>query len=851
MAKRITAIGLVAMATVAVMLAGGCGPDTDLTGTPIPNSLPNTRVTARPPELIETGFVVEFYWTAVDPDGRIAGYQWKMSDNGTDGISVQDTLTFDPATGDTLNPWNTSLSTDSTFVVTADIPDFPGDVEGVDRSYQTHTFFVRAIDEDGGVDPTPAFVSFTSTTLLPTVRLTGPTSIPGQVEAARMPSTVTFLFEGADPDFETGLPTEVRYLWKRAVLPNGEYADTRIEFENNIDDLVAFEDSAWSPWIRYETDDELRRISLPDQPQYDSQDRRIMYLFAMQARDTAGAVSIDRSYSQQVGNVSITQGLAPSLQVFETFLGAFTGSGPNVEARRDIAAGQELNFAWTADASGYAGVVESYRYGWDLADVNDPNDPNWALPPGNSTQHRRAENFSFDSGVHTLTIEVRDNSQQLTRMNITLSVVPVPDPANQLPMLLVDDVNDRNSSSWTGENGDPLDRDDFRDLFWRETLGGPGGVAGWDSLAHTIDSEDQTITYRDAVRYRAITWAGRWAASPNTAIASLFRPAEGNQNVNDVDKYVWMVPYQETVGNLFYASSRAMINYLAESAYELPIVFESREGNRRTGYESVGNDIPVRRGFGYRELPSGEEVQVGLSRYPFATVGVSVVDVMSPSASYYEYGNGRLVNRRRKGTCVGLKGLAIDADFRADYMPGGGVFADTIWTDETVDWNDPLFPDDRDVLQKSYIWGEDEFYNADIVSRNTPWTLQMCEVDGVEVECIEPMFRSVSRFDWVRTERQRIDPEDTWPDGYYGGQGQLLLSTQCGDRGLNTTQDRAVTNDQYVAFITNKTAINKPSQKGDVVFGFDPYRFDNTEMKKVIRWVLGEHFGLDMTAGGK
>lgn len=849
MVKRITAIGLVTAATLAIILASGCGPETDLTGTPIPNSVPDTRVTARPPELIETGFVVEFYWTGIDPDGRIAGYQWKMSNNGTDGISVQDTLTFDPVTGDTLNPWYSSMSTDSTFVVTADIPDFPGDVEGVDRSYQTHTFFVRAIDEDGAVDDTPAFVSFTSTTLLPTIRLTGPTAIPGQEEAKQLPSTVTFLFEGEDSDFETGLPTEVRYLWKRAELPNGDYADTRPEFENNLDFLVSFDDSAWSSWIRYNPDDEQRRISLPDQQRLDSQDRRIMYLFAMQARDTAGAVSIEREYSRQVANVAITEGLAPLVRVFETFLGEFSGTGPTIEARRDIAAGQELNFAWIGDASGYAGNVESYRYGWDLADVNDPNDPNWALPPGNSNQHRRALNFSFDSGVHTLTIEARDNSQQLTRINITLSVVPVPDPANQLPLLLVDDVNDRNSFSWTGQSGDPLDRDDFRDLFWRETLGGPGGVAGWDSLAHTIDSEEQTIIYRDAVRYRAMTWVGRWAAAPNTAISSLFRPAEGNQNANDVDKYVWMIPYQETVGNLFYASSRAMINYLAESAYELPIVFESREGNARTGYETVGNNIPVRRGFGYRELPDGEIVQVGLSRYPFQTVGVSVVDVTSPSASYYEYGNGRLVNRRRKATCVGVKGLALDAEFQANYVPGGSAFEDTIWTDPVIDWNDPLFPDDRDVLASSYTWGSDEFYNADIVSRNTPWTLQMCENDGAVVECIEPMFHSISRFDWVRIKRQEADPEDTWPVGYYGGQGQLQLSTQCGERGLNAARDRAVTHDQTVAFLTNKTAPNKPSQVGDIVFGFDPYRFDNAEMRRVIRWVLGEHFGLDMTAG--
>ncbi len=33
-----------------------------------------------------------------------------------------------------------------------------------------------------------------------------------------------------------------------------------------------------------------------------------------------------------------------------------------------------------------------------------------------------------------------------------------------------------------------------------------------------------------------------------------------------------------------------------------------------------------------------------------------------------------------------------------------------------------------------------------------------------------------------------------------------------------------------------------------MVFGFDPYRFDNDEMREGrMHWVLGEHFGLSMT----
>jgi len=851
MVKRITVTGLL-VAAAAMLLAGGCGPSTDLSGTPIPNSLPDTRVTARPPDVLEAGFVVQFYWTGEDPDGRVAGFQWKMSDNGTDGISVQDTLTFDPVTGDTLNPWVFTASTDSTFLVSADVPDFPGDPEGYDRSYQTHTFLVRAVDEDGGVDPTPALVSFTSTTLLPTVRVTGPLGIGGsQRESVRVPLAATFLFEGEDSDFEAGIPTSYRYLWKRAILPSGGYADSKLEFDNNIDYLVDFEDSTWTDWVPYEPNDDLRRVALDPQQERDAQGNIIQYLFALQVRDTAGAVSIDRRYGLEVANVYVTTGISPFLRVSEQFLGEFTGSGRNLVANLDVAAGQELNFSWVADASGYAGEIVSYRYGWDVADLTDPNDPNWALPPGNSSQHRRSPAISFASGVHTLTIQVVDNSNQLTQMVITLNVVPVPDPDQQLPLLLLDDIPDQDSRQWPNNNGTPLDRDEFRDQFWLAVLEGRGGVSGFQPAIDVVDTEDNQVEYREAVNYQTLLWTTRWVSSPQNTIATEFRPGI-SEATGDLDQYVWLTPYQESVGNVLLAGSQALNAFLSEAAYELPIVFQSREGNPRSGFTSVGQNVTVRRGFGERELPDGTTVRVGLTRYPYQTAGIATLDVMSPGQSYYEYGLGLLVKNRRKNACVAMQALVIDPQFKANYMPSGNVFPDTIYSDpDIVWWDDPYTPRPgnvpaSDVLNVSYVWSQDEFYDADIIQRGTPYQPQESPAFDCDGLCVEPMFRSLARFNWVRHERLADDPDDTWPQGYYGGPGQQTLDGVCGPRSLNQAQTSALTNDQVVAFIARKTAPQKPSQVGDVVMGFDPYRFDNTEMTKVIRWVLGEHFGLAM-----
>jgi hypothetical protein len=99
----------------------------------------------------------------------------------------------------------------------------------------------------------------------------------------------------------------------------------------------------------------------------------------------------------------------------------------------------------------------------------------------------------------------------------------------------------------------------------------------------------------------------------------------------------------------------------------------------------------------------------------------------------------------------------------------------------------------------------------------------------------------------VRRERLEADPEDTWPEGYYGGQGQPDLASLCGNRGL-FLQDEIIarTDGQVTAFVTHKYEEQKPSQVGDVVMGFDPYRFDHEDIKGALRWVLGEHFGLSM-----
>lgn len=676
--------------------------------------------------------------------------------------------------------------------------------------------------------------------VVPDDLIVSPFVVTGQLEAVQLPSSPTFRIVGtyADPAEDIWF---YRTILKRALLPDGNYADTRDDFVSHAEWLLPFDDEEWSEWQTWDLGNDEIEVPYADLPQYEpdpynpGQQRPVYYLFSTQIMASDGTVSIGRQYGRDVANFRITTALAPTLTVFHPLLGEFRGAGANLQTAIDVLPGVEGEFTWEANAYDYGGEIASYRWGWDVLDIDDPDDPGWALPPGLSDAHRRAGPIPFQSGIHTLVIKVLDNYDQLTLRTFIITIVPVPDPASQLPLLLVDDTNDRNSNAWPGQSGEPLDRDMYRDAFWAEVLDGAGGVAGFDPDRDVIDTEVQQIEIRDIVNYRAVVWNSRWVSMPNSAIAGTFRPFF-NFGSGDIPTYNWLGSYQEQVGNVLLCGNRMANNFLGEAPYVLPVVFESDEGSYRAGMTWI-NGVDVRVGFGHDE--HGDPVYPDL--HPYRNLGLAAFDIVSPNAAYYTP-RGYLVRNERRNACVGVKGVTLDEDYVQNHMGGVPAFAEAIWSEETIDWRDDPFPTGQDVLEFTYIWSNDEFYDVDVQDRDTPFTIQDCEGQA----CVEPLLRMVSRFDWVKQERLAVDPDDTWPTGYYGGPGQPSLDTVCGDEALTFDNSTARTNAQVTAFVTHKYEDQKPSQVGDVVMGFDPYRFDHGPMKDALRWVLGEHFGLAM-----
>jgi hypothetical protein len=664
--------------------------------------------------------------------------------------------------------------------------------------------------------------------LIPQVRVAVP-NLSSQ-SAKIMPPTFTVGMWATDPDAESLLPVKYRYLFKSAqydTTATGEPKYVRTPFEYGLHGpaLLPWDEPGWSEWTDYPQDG-----SYPEIDFYDLADGEY-FLMALQVMDADGAVSKTLDYQIEVFNFRVHVGYyGPQITICEQYLGCPANSSPINE----IAGGQPLNFSWVADADAYGGTIVSYRHGWDLIDPNDPNDPGWAVPPGLEPENLYAAERSFQDGIHMFYLRVEDSVGQFRLISWQLRVVPYVSRENQLELLLIDQTVDALSQAWMDQSGIPRDNEDYRNAYWAFLGAGAGGVNGFNPDRDWMDHTEIPM-YSDLVKYKAVLCYARKNALQTMYMQ--FRPENGE------DKFVWLAPYQHRGGNYFQVGDRSMESYLEESPdYMIPIIFDAPET-----YMVIG-DVNYILGFGQKENPDGSLVARGPLMYPYATAGIAAVDWTSPSDKTI-YGRTLTARYDRDVDCVGLKGLVLDPDFKAYHGLGPGVIADTLFTDQVIDWHDAAdaAAGGLDLFAGTFPFRNDEFVDANITTRPTPILPQGCgsipeAPDGM---CIEPMFTGIARMDWVREEKW-ADGDTGWPYSEYtdpellDGCGSFALTSY---EGMPNTSGR--TNDRTFGYMSYKMIEDKPARKPDVYWGFDPYRFDHDETKKAIRWVL-QTFGLQI-----
>ena len=399
----------------AALLWGGCS-DNVFIGATGKNAPPTIRLVNGPVEQDVVGYKVELSWLGEDRDGRVERYEFVICNGDPLGFNREDT------TG--LRRWTKTVRTDSVFKLAADQYDTTVTINGnqFSRFKRTHTFFVRAVDNRGSRSE-PAYRSFTTWTLAPGVRIDfPPNAFPGHMQS--LPPIIRFHWEGIDPGDDPWHVAKVDSIRHLLTV----WTDSTMQQLN--EHLDRFE-RLWSPWIATDAPGDSGSSTVIGDDE--ALDMRSRYAFAVQAKDDAGAVTSIFDMRSNVRGFALLKVFGPELTVRETFLGLHKFLGTKGRSPTfSLPAGFVFNFTWEADASGYGGVISGYRYGWDVADLSNPNDWEVVLSPYATSAPPR----SFFSGVHTLFVEAVDNNGYSTLAQIEITIFPLDMSRN---LLWVDD----------------------------------------------------------------------------------------------------------------------------------------------------------------------------------------------------------------------------------------------------------------------------------------------------------------------------------------------------------------------------------------------------------------------------
>jgi len=768
----------VVLLTLAAFFAG-CSSDDSVMGDFVSNSAPDTDVTGTPPVLGSATFTVGFNWSGADSDGEVVGFEWRISNNGFDGI-------IDP--GDTLQaklPWRFTTVMDSLFIVSADMDSFPSDVADSNQSirnyrhWQTHTFFVRSVDNKGLRDPSPAQVSFTATTVAPIVNITLP-PVVSSISCRGAARVMTFGWNGRDNDTLGGDPAFSRYLLIPASQGGGALCLTQQKFEEG--GYITADDPRWSPWIPYDAPDGSgQRVTLPRQEVGDK------FLFAVQCMDIAGAVTPDFRWNRNVRHVQISPSLFPELTVTERFLGAITGAGTNQLKQYPIPPGMDLQFSWIATAESYAGIVEAYRYGWDVSDPTNPTDPNWAVPWGNGPAWRRASN-TFNEGTHRFTVQVRDNSGSISRVVFILTVVPIPQLQDQRPILVIDD--------WRDDPGTEA-LDTAWDNRWLAILNQRVlGFQPTDMLEASTDA--QRVTFETLARYRNVIWF------TNSSEGSFFHRRLAPENAT-TPRFNWLQVYQSSTGNVMMVGPGVMSNTVETDAWVFPMIFD------------VGANSPL--GFGTQLAPSGVRENRGLSRYPYTGWCLEAVDQVRPAVGAIFGEHDREGTVIRYAPCDRLHVASVADEFKEAFPEAALAVRDL----------EPRAERQGTIPTPGYQINVEEFYNFNATKRTVQLFARNCQT---------PMFRWVSRRDYDEY-LEDLDPDDNadYPS-LVGNEAAICLP-------LNT--ESAAMNGAPTAMVSSVYSdFKRIPGASDFVWGFNPHSFELDDVTAAVHWILGDNWELNV-----
>jgi len=472
-----------------VVLVFGCTSDLTV-GTQKANRAPEVWLAIGPPEGSVTDYRVHVYWGGWDPDGQVSYFEWSLTDNKT-GV-------FDPADTTGADKWHRTDETDSVFIVTADVlaDSSTLDNRGPYEFRRGHTFFVRAVDDNGASSTVPVYRSFTSKTIAPEIFVTTPQRTG--LNSATMPPVITFEWLAIDTDSDTQAPDSARFILLPMIQFMGDWDAASTYIRENPDA------PEWSNWRHYPSDSG-KSWTTEEALGFGS------YIFAAQAMDEAGAVTPVFDLRDNVRRLLVDRiASGPVVDIQYRFMNNFSTASPTTApVILDLPAGLPIGFSWGADASSYGGTVTGYRYGWDILDLNDPEQWEIDFTP---FVGRRAISPTrlFFFGTHTFFLEVIDNNGLLTRITIVINIVPF---TMERSLLIVDDWQEDGRGLWASGGLEPSDRE--HDVFWEQMVNDVAGFAPGRDVFH-MEGGSNELPIHILAKYQCVIWNAMGSAVVET-----------------------------------------------------------------------------------------------------------------------------------------------------------------------------------------------------------------------------------------------------------------------------------------------------------------------------------------------
>jgi hypothetical protein len=329
----------------------GCGQKT--VSAPHENQRPVVQFSRAPSRSADFySYTYQMYWSGFDPDGEVREFLYAVDPPAPSaGVPEPDTA------------WtSTQLNRgDFRFDATEPQPPLPN-TNPVAASY--HTLVIKAVD-NRGLASLPEVVSFNSSTIAPTVRITSPA--PSSRFRQYLPPAILIQWEGNDLD---GLATK-KPVHYRAKLLTASTVITPAMIVQFPDTLIRYyQPRNWATWDSLGATATSQGFSAlaPEQD----------YAYAIIAFDEAGAYTPIASRDANVLHFRALYASAggPIITMFNDFFsytypaGVYAPNDPRYEFRLEVPSAVPLTFNWSAEAQ-EGTDMRYFRWVLDPEDLQD------------------------------------------------------------------------------------------------------------------------------------------------------------------------------------------------------------------------------------------------------------------------------------------------------------------------------------------------------------------------------------------------------------------------------------------------------------------------------------------------